>query len=59
MNKKMIDPNIKNEETRTLKWFLVLFYIISIAFDIIFTFISKNNTHLRGATNSPIYWIYL
>jgi len=54
-----IDPNLRNAETRTLKWFLVLFYIISFAFDIIYSFISRRNTELEGGLGSLIYWLYL
>jgi putative nucleotidyltransferase with HDIG domain len=41
MKKQKIDPNLRNEESRTVKWFLVLFYIIYIAFDLGYTIISK------------------
>lgn len=58
-NKKNYDSNIRDAETRTLKWFLVLFYIISIAFDFIYTFISKNSSPLEYKPDSFIYWIYL
>ncbi|MEH7417838.1 HD-GYP domain-containing protein [Neobacillus drentensis] len=54
-----IDPNLRNAETRTLKWFLVLFYIISIAFDIIYSAISKNGLHIKNTPINLIYLIYL
>jgi putative nucleotidyltransferase with HDIG domain len=41
MKKQKIDSNLRNEESRTVKWFLVLFYIIYIAFDLGYTLISK------------------
>jgi putative nucleotidyltransferase with HDIG domain len=41
MKKQFIEPNLRNEEARTVKWFLVLFYIIYIAFDLGYTIISK------------------
>mgnify|MGYP001060655256 CR=1 FL=1 len=56
-NKKNYDSNIRDAETRTLKWFLVLFYLISIAFDIIYSFISRSNNKLEDGPN--IYWLYL
>jgi putative nucleotidyltransferase with HDIG domain len=58
MKKQIIDPNIRNEETRTLKWFLVLFYIISISFDIIFKFITVYFPQLKNETTDDKY-IYL
>ncbi|PLS02155.1 HD-GYP domain-containing protein [Neobacillus cucumis] len=58
-NKKNLDPNVINAETRTLKWFLVLFYIISFVYDIIYTTLSRHNPKLKDGPDSPIYWIYL
>ncbi|MEH7437770.1 HD-GYP domain-containing protein [Neobacillus drentensis] len=60
MKIRILDPNIRNEETRTLKWFLFLFYIISISVDIVFNFISRYIPELKG--DSPgrlIYIVYL
>jgi putative nucleotidyltransferase with HDIG domain len=60
MKKQMIDPNIRNEETRTLKWFLILFYIISISFDLIYNLISTYIPQIKDdAPDKLIYWIYL
>jgi putative nucleotidyltransferase with HDIG domain len=57
MKIQIIDPNIRNEETRTLKWFLILFYIISISVDIVFNLISPYIPELKG--DSPGKLIYL
>ncbi|NHC39882.1 HD-GYP domain-containing protein [Bacillus sp. MM2020_1] len=60
MKKQMIDPNLKNEEAQTLKWFLILFYIISISFDIIFNFITVYFPQFSDQTsNQLIFLIYL
>lgn len=60
MKKQVLDSNVRNEETRTLKWFLILFYIISISFDIIYKFISSYIPQLNDNTpDKLIYWIYL
>ncbi|WML57535.1 HD-GYP domain-containing protein [Neobacillus sp. PS2-9] len=53
--KKLIDPNIRNEEAQTLKWFLILFYIITLSFDLVFNIITpKDNT-----SGKIVYWVYL
>jgi putative nucleotidyltransferase with HDIG domain len=60
MKKKMIDSNLKNEEAQTLKWFLILFYIISISFDIIFNLITVYFPQFSDQTsNQLIFLIYL
>lgn len=60
MKKQIIDPNIINEETRTLKWFLILFYIIAISVDIAFNIISPYIPKLKDDTPGVlIYWVYL
>ncbi|MDN3017572.1 HD domain-containing protein [Paenibacillus sp. BSR1-1] len=60
MKTKIIDPNIRNEEGRTIKWFIVLFYIISIAYDLFYKIISDYNPNLKSNTPDVLgYWIYL
>jgi putative nucleotidyltransferase with HDIG domain len=60
MKKPIIDPNLRNEERRTVKWFLVLFYIIYIAFDLGYTQISKFIPKLKIDTPDILgNWIYL
>ncbi|MED4227376.1 HD-GYP domain-containing protein [Neobacillus cucumis] len=60
MKKQIIDRNIINQETRTLKWFLVLFFIIAISVDILFNFISQYIPQLKGDTPGKlIYWVYI
>jgi putative nucleotidyltransferase with HDIG domain len=53
--KKLIDPNIRNEEAQTLKWFLILFYIITISFDIVYNFLTPKD----DTTGKIFYWVYL
>jgi putative nucleotidyltransferase with HDIG domain len=60
MKKNLIDPNLRNEEGRTVKWFLVLFYIIYIAFDLGYTLIVKYIPKLNdGAPDLLRIWIYI
>jgi putative nucleotidyltransferase with HDIG domain len=60
MKNKAKDPNIRNEEGRTVKWFLVLFYIIYISFDLSYTFISKFIPKLNDDAPDVLrFWIYL
>jgi putative nucleotidyltransferase with HDIG domain len=55
------DPNLINVEQRTIKWFLALFYIISISFDIFSDFIIPKVAHQLNDNYPNIlgYWIYL
>jgi putative nucleotidyltransferase with HDIG domain len=55
MRKQMIDPNIRNQEAQTLKWFLILFYILTISFDIVFKIIKPED----NSSGKLIYWVYL
>ncbi|WP_066251159.1 HD-GYP domain-containing protein [Neobacillus drentensis] len=60
MKKQTIDSNIRNEEGRTVKWFLVLFYIIYIAFDVSYSFIAKYTPKLKIEADDILgSWIYL
>ncbi|MBI0578864.1 HD-GYP domain-containing protein [Neobacillus cucumis] len=60
MKKKIIDPIISHEEGRTLKWFIVLFYIISISYDLFYHVISIYNPKLKYETPDVLgLWIYL
>ncbi|MGG1396640.1 HD-GYP domain-containing protein [Bacillus salipaludis] len=60
MKKKIIDPIISLEEGRTLKWFIVLFYIISISYDLFYHVISIYNPKLKYETPDVLgLWIYL
>ena len=60
MKKQMVDPNIRNEESRTLKWFLIVFYIISISFDLIYKIIAQYIPQLKNESpDKLIFWIYL
>jgi putative nucleotidyltransferase with HDIG domain len=54
-------PNLMIEEQCTLKWFLVLFYIISILFDLLYDFfIPKFITNTNIESESILgYWIYI
>jgi putative nucleotidyltransferase with HDIG domain len=60
MKKKIIDSYLRNEEGRTVKWFLILFYILSISFDIIFKAIAPYIPELKvGTPDKLLFWIYL
>jgi len=61
MKKLIEDPNLINVEQRNLKWFLALFYIISISFDIFSDFIIPKFVPQQRSTSPNIlgYWIYL
>lgn len=61
MYKKITDTTLINEEKRTIKWFLTLFYIISISYDLFYYYIfPKYIFHTDiGLTNKLGYWIYL
>jgi putative nucleotidyltransferase with HDIG domain len=60
MKKPIVDPNIKNEEARSVKSFLILFYIIYISFDLSYTLIAKYIPKLKADTPDKLgYWIYL
>jgi HD-GYP domain-containing protein (c-di-GMP phosphodiesterase class II) len=54
-------PNLKDEEQSTLKWFIVMFYTISISFDLLYDFIiPKFFTHSSIDSKSILgYWIYI
>ncbi|MEH7075542.1 HD-GYP domain-containing protein [Neobacillus drentensis] len=58
--KKEIDSNIRNEEGRTVKWFLVLFYIIYVGFDVAYTFIAEYIPKLDDDAPDVLrLWIYI
>lgn len=61
MQKKIIDSVLRNEEQRTLKWFITLFYIISVSYDLLYYFIipmSKPESVI-GFSNPIYYWIHV
>jgi HD-GYP domain-containing protein (c-di-GMP phosphodiesterase class II) len=53
--------NLRDEEKSTLKWFIVMFYTISILFDLLYDFIiPKFITHTSVDSKSIFgYWIYI
>jgi putative nucleotidyltransferase with HDIG domain len=60
MKKQIVDPNIRNEESRTLKWFLILFYIISISFDLIYNIMARYIPKLKNDSPDKLtFLIYL
>ena len=60
MNKKMSDPNIRNEEGQTIIWFISLFYIILVAYDVFYKIITKYNKDLNNDTPDVMgFWIYI
>jgi putative nucleotidyltransferase with HDIG domain len=60
MQKQRVDTELRNEEQRTLTWFIALFYFISITYDIFYYFIRPK--YLIGGSvgfsNIFNYWIY-
>jgi HD-GYP domain-containing protein (c-di-GMP phosphodiesterase class II) len=54
-------PNLRDEEKSTLKWFIVMFYSISILFDLLYDFfIPKFITNTNIESESILgYWIYI
>jgi putative nucleotidyltransferase with HDIG domain len=60
MKKQLQETNLRYEEGRTLKWFIVLFYIISISYDLFYKIISIYNPNLKYKTSDVLgLWIYL
>jgi putative nucleotidyltransferase with HDIG domain len=60
MQKQRVDTALRNEEQRTLTWFITLFYFISITYDIFYYYIRPK--YLVGGnigfSNLFGYWIY-
>jgi HD-GYP domain-containing protein (c-di-GMP phosphodiesterase class II) len=59
MKKFPINTNIEYEEKRTLKWFLILFYVIYIGFDLVFDIISKFVPKLGSNKDFFGVWMYV
>jgi putative nucleotidyltransferase with HDIG domain len=61
MQKLLKDQNMISVEQRTIKWFLILFYIISISFDLFSDFIAPNFApELNDQSPNKLgYWIYI
>jgi putative nucleotidyltransferase with HDIG domain len=61
MRNMLEDPNLINVEKRTIKWFVALFYLISVSFDLIYDFIiPKVVPGLEDHSPNILgYWIYL
>ncbi|MDR7002425.1 HD-GYP domain-containing protein [Neobacillus niacini] len=60
MKKQIIDPNIRNEEGQTVKWFVVLFYFIYIGFDVFYSLIAKFTPKLKIEAQDVLgVWIYV
>ncbi|MCM3669764.1 HD-GYP domain-containing protein [Mesobacillus maritimus] len=41
MQKGILNPSLRDEEQRALKWFLIMFYLISVGYDFFYYFIFK------------------
>ncbi|SEM94430.1 HDIG domain-containing protein [Mesobacillus persicus] len=41
MRSDFLNPSLRHEEQRALKWFLIMFYLISVVYDIFYNFIYK------------------
>ena len=42
MQKEFLNPSLRHEEQRALKWFLIMFYLISVFYDLFFYFFYKS-----------------
>jgi HD-GYP domain-containing protein (c-di-GMP phosphodiesterase class II) len=59
MQKEFLNPNLRNEEQRALKWFLIMFYLISIVYDLFYYFIFGNFLNdLEPGLPASIYVYY-
>ncbi|CAG9607274.1 HD-GYP domain-containing protein [Pseudoneobacillus rhizosphaerae] len=61
MHKQRIDSELRNEEQRTLTWFITLFYLISVSYDLLYYLIRPLYfTHEKiGFQNNLYYVIYV
>ena len=41
MQRDFLNPSLRHEEQRTVKWFLIMFYLISVVYDLLYYFIYK------------------
>lgn len=60
MQKQRVDTVLRNEEQRTLTWFITLFYFISVTYDIFYYYIRPKYLTIgsMGFPNLFNYWIY-
>jgi putative nucleotidyltransferase with HDIG domain len=42
MQKEFLNPSLRHEEQRALKWFLIMFYLLSVFYDLFFYFFYKS-----------------
>ncbi len=60
MQNEFLNPSLRHEEQRALKWFLILFYLISIVYDVFSYFIYKKYVYnLEPDLPGTIYVYYL
>jgi putative nucleotidyltransferase with HDIG domain len=61
MHKQRIDSDLRNEEQRTLTWFITLFYLISISYDLLYYLIRPLYFTIEkiGFQNNLYYVIYV
>lgn len=61
MNNKITNASLLNEEKRTIAWFLSLFFLITISYDLFYYYIFPKFIFQTepGLTNEMGYWIYL
>jgi putative nucleotidyltransferase with HDIG domain len=58
MDRQRFDSELRNEEQRTITWFISLFYLISISYDLLYYFIRpKYFTHEDMGFPSNLYYV--
>jgi putative nucleotidyltransferase with HDIG domain len=58
MHKQRIDSELRNEEQRTLTWFITLFYLISVSYDVLYSFIRPMYfTHEKIGLQNKLYYV--
>jgi putative nucleotidyltransferase with HDIG domain len=58
MHKQRFDSEIRNEEQRTITWFITLFYLISISYDLLYYFVKPMYfTHEDIGFQSKLYYV--
>lgn len=58
MQRKVIDSSLRNEEQKTVTWFITLFYIISIGYDLVYYFIIPKYI-LQKPVGFPNFFYYV
>jgi putative nucleotidyltransferase with HDIG domain len=58
MHKQRLDSELRNEEQRTITWFITLFYLISVSYDLLYSFIRPMYfTHEKIGFQNNLYFV--